>query len=290
MGRITNQGILAGCDEIVDNFFGVAEEGRPCRYGTKKTCRNLKGPKRDAAQLLDELYTQIETNWAGRRREKPPANKNWHWKDRSKYAASRITKPCDEVRLERDIVRSMGGANAGWVNAVPTSSGMTDSNHDKLRNIDLVHSPDQEKEFTFFELKTKANTPLYAAIEILYRGILNVFTRLRLEEMKRGGYVCADKRERMLRGAKIQLCVLAPCYYYQAFGVNLSWLGDWLNQGLRAWLGSLRAKAPPVHCVPEMDFVFKAFPPYFSVPKANGEAIRGAMGDLHLAYKPTCAD
>lgn len=280
-----NDGILSGCDEIVDKFFGVAEGGKAKRYRTKTTflCPDLEKRTDDARKLLRFLDERIEKNWKARKRCEAPSKENWRWEARPKYALDRKGL---EVKLEREIVKAMSEESQGdlpcWVNAVPTASGLYDSVHDRVRNVDLAYSPGP-KECTLFELKWDADTPVFAAIEVLYRGLLAVFTRVHLREKPE-----LVQPRPMLTCDNLHLRVLAPFLYYDKYydnrrvdkrRVNLTWLEKKLCLGLEEYSQTKAGAAP------KMDFGFEMFPEEFKESGMNSaDHIRNALKDRLPAY------
>ena len=277
MGRVGGEGILKDCGEIVDELF---DSGKGYQTKTTYRCPNLEGRTGNVAECLKALYGQIKRNWSRQGRPEPRSCENWRWKAHLDSDASR--GPGDEVRLERNIVQAMGSANAGWVNAVPTSSGLIGA-HDKARNIDLVHWCG-DSEYTFFELKVDqgAGTPIAAAIQITCYGALNVFTRLHIQDM-----TPKVRQSPMLSAGTVHLRVLAPRCYYHADHIDLSWFEDRLDRGIQDWLGTLRTPGQPAlePCLPKMDFSFLMFPDTFDVNMADPKDIKWAMENRRSVYQ-----
>lgn len=93
-----------------------------------------------------------------------------------------------------------------------------------MRNVDLAHR-DRPGEYSLYKLKVGVDTPLYAAIEILVRGLVYLFTRLHMNEL---GY--DPKAKELLAAQTVHLRVLAPTVFYA--GVDLAWLEESLDGGL----------------------------------------------------------
>lgn len=255
--------ILRGADKIVDHFFGVEEAGKSTRYGTRKTYlnRKLESLTGDSASMLSAVYSQIEVNWYTRcYNRKKGSSQNWRCQGAVHYNEGRKGQ---EVILEREIVKAM--TDRTWYNNVPTSSGLCSPAYDKARNIDLVLA-DFPSACTFFELKWDANTPVFAAIEVVYRGILNVFTRLNRVEM---GYDGVEMP--MLTVPNLHLRVLAPAEYYASPTIDLHWLEAKLNHGLGEF--ATRYSGAGVH----IDFGFEAFPPGLAPPFKQPEIVQRAV-------------
>jgi hypothetical protein len=124
--------------------------------------------------------------------------------------------------------------------------------------------------YTWYELKVASNTPLYAAMELLVRGLLYLFTRRRLAEL---GYDAAEKE--LLRARMVRLCVLAPAAYYR--GIDLGWLEAALNDGITRAL----AESPDLGVA--VAFAFLAFPPTFAWP-CEQDALRQALVQITRVY------
>ena len=261
-----NGSILSGCDNIVDKFFGKPKTG----YKTRTTYlrRGLEKGTGDACKLLRSLDKQMEENWKRRTRDKPPSKENWRWEQRPDY------KSCErgpEVPLEREIVKAMG---EDWANQIPTSSGLIDEDHDRARNIDLVHRSGP-CEYTFFELKWESNTPIYAAIEILLRGSIYMFARRHSREP--AAVRCDVSKVPMLTAKAVHLRVLAPHQFYHKKGISLAWLEEKLHAGLSNFVKDRQDL--------RMDFGFLMFPECFNESAIkNPEKIKTAMAGLLPAY------
>ena len=218
--------------------------------------------------MLSAIYSQIRLNWYTRCYRKKASTENWRCKGSVHYDRERRGQ---EVILEREIVKAM--PRHTWHNNVPTSSGLCSPSHDKARNIDLVYA-ESPLAYTFYELKWDVNTPVFAAIEIIYRGILNVFTRLNRVEMGYGGIDMP-----MLTVPELHLRVLAPAEYYASPTIDLRWLEVKLNRGLEAFARS------QVEAGLRMDFMFDAFPAGFGPPFGSSDMVRQAVIDRHPLYR-----
>ncbi len=261
-------GILKGVGQIIDRFFDIEHIGtRTPHYGHKTACIRLSDiPPEDlnGLDLVRDIFNKAEENWrqSGRRHKKPPSDQNWRNKPHTDFESK-----SPEVRLERTIADLQG---EGWVNQVPTSSGLADHRHDKVRNIDLLREIEPSR-FEFIELKVNSNTPLFAAMEILGYGAIYLFSRLNQKKLR---YDLPQQRK-VLGAQAIGLRVLAPDRYYRYKlrgrdrrdkKYQLGWLEDLINHGLSAFLES----RPELGV--SMDFRFEAFPPDFPCRSADIDA------------------
>ncbi len=211
--------ILADVEKLIDKAL-LLEKGE--KYQGKKTCQSLseRKPLFDGKALIQEILRQIDSKWhKGKSRSN---NENWRWKKNCRISPKNRSP---EVVLERWIVRTTGD---DWVNQVPVASGLTSGKGGGRRAIDLVHRCGKGS-YEFIELKIDADTPLFAAMEILQYGVLYIFSR---DNAKALGYD-ANKVE-LLGGTGIHLKVLAPAAYYE--GYDLAWLEKSINSGLAKFL------------------------------------------------------
>jgi len=220
--------ILDGIDAVIDrHFFSEEEITRGHSHVQKRSCNTFSknAPKSfDGAALVAAMYNHIENNLAKRPDGRTPSSKNWRLrstKDHHLISPSRINESA-EVKLERAIVQKWP---ASWTYQMPVASGLFDGYSDKRRAVDLVFSH-ADGHYDLVELKTKSDTPLYAAMEILGYGLIYLASRTdRAENLK---YKVADLP--VLKANRISLCVLAPANYYEG---SLLWLQDAINDGLK---------------------------------------------------------
>ena len=270
---MTEQGILKGTGDILDAFFGVQEPGKQERYKTRTTFTSskLKDRTGDFHILLPELMSQIEYNWKHSTYIKSPGKKNWVLRQRPRYIDTGLPR---EIVLERKIVTAV----PNWFNQTPTCSGFCGKALDKHRQIDLVEKVGQT-EYGFYELKwatpsttAPKDTPLYAAIEVLFRGLLYIFTRRYLQDMK-----YAAEQLQMFQASTIQLRVLAPFAFYQHLPfIDLTWMETRLDNAVRAYAKDTFPKL-------EMSFIFEMFPQDFGWPFTE-DSVRKAVAGKTPAY------
>lgn len=124
--------------------------------------------------------------------------------------------------------------------------------------------PKKEGNLDLIELKSGADNPLYAAIEILKHGVLYLFfvSNLKRLSFRPQSTTDADPWE-LVEAEEIALCVLAPKNFYDGF--SLPWLEDELNQGLR----SLQRDISP-RFLRKIQFRFEWYPDPPFYPKGGG--------------------
>lgn len=264
--------IIPGAGRIVDEWLGIDDSwrGTPPRYRHSGPFQRLyqEGqPVRDGSILVKRLYSKLNGLWhgmmAGDSRE--PGGENWRFSKRKEIDPNHVGP---EVTLERAIVRI---TDNNWSNQCPTFAGLLDPGG-RACNIDLIRRAGTE--WDFIELKVHANTPLYAAIEILQYGIVYVFSRVYAVPLKYD----AEVRE-VLRASAIHLRVLAPWDYYsdecrQWLKCLERVLSDGISQFASTVLGSEGA----------IDFEFEAFPPEFiwkPTASPNEEELQNLLWALH---------
>jgi len=233
--RANRPTVLAGTEEIVNNWMAFEKEGR--RYRHKSACQELARREKCGAvgALIEELYNKIDDNWIKWRRDVPPSKKNWQLRRAKDLAKHNQSK---EKQLEKNIAKLLG---KDWFNQIPTASGLTSSSALKKASIDLVFRI-RPHCYELIELKCESNNPLFAAIEILLYGLLYIHAREHQEAMK---YPLSD--DSLLIADEISLHVLAPKAYYCDY--KLSWFEKTLSDGIEKFAGSKL----------KMDFKFKAF-------------------------------
>jgi len=263
-----NTSILNGVDAIFDRWLAVPPKGRPPHYYHRSAALALSGTPqivRDPLILITEALSAIECNWQASQAAygKPASRQNWRFERRLNIAEANDSP---EVQLERALAAALGD---DWANQVPTASGLTGPHTDRHRHIDLVHRS-APGVYTFYELKVASDTPLYAAMELLVRGLLYIFTRQHLAVL---GYDPLSKE--LLRAQDIHLRVLAPATFYT--GLNFSWLAASLTAGLMQYLATMTDLALT------MDLGFATFP-FPITPTDMPERLRQALTGLVSIY------
>jgi hypothetical protein len=243
--------VFDGTNQLIDEWLGLTFKAatRPL-YRHKQAWLDCSALERlDGCCFVRSFLCTVDKNCRSRQRKVPASKKNWRFERRTNID---LDNQSEEMCLERALVRD---APPSLANAIPVASGVC-TDGERRRAIDLAqrHGPG---EYTFFELKVRANNPLYAAMELLGYGACYVAARCNMSEL---GYKEAeDGRKELLGATVIHLRVLAPLSYYYDGGklLNVLWLQSALNDGLRCvgdFLDSL-----------QMDFAFEAFPEDFAL-------------------------
>lgn len=215
--------ILAGIDELVDDWLDIEPKGSPPHYRHRAAANELtrrEAPITGALTFLEASYAQIHANWlaaivAGYTN---PSKENWRWKRHPNLGANNSSP---ELQLERAIVNACG---ENWSNQMPTASGLTGPATDKRAAVDLVLREDSTS-YSFIELKVNSDTPLFAAVEIIKYGLLFVWSKVNQNVL---GY--ERKRQPVLAANTVTLGVLAPADYYSNF--ELTDMASVLTSGL----------------------------------------------------------
>ena len=212
--------ILAGIDDLVDDWLSVAPKGKPPHYRLRAAANELtrrEAPITGTLAFLEASYAQIHANWlaaidAGYTN---PSKQNWRWK---RHLDLGTNNRGPELQLERAIVNACG---ENWSNQMPTASGLTGPATDKRAAVDLVLREDSTS-YSFIELKVNSDTPLFAAIEILKYGLLFVWSKNNQDTL---GY--EQERQPILGASAVTLATLAPREYYRKFDLmNLAYVLD----------------------------------------------------------------
>jgi len=211
--------ILAGVDDFVDRFLGVADVGTTSpHYRHKTSCLRLSRDTRpiDGPRLVRGMYDLIAANWPGT----PCRGKhNWRLDPQTNIGRHNTSR-------EKTFEKFVATHCPGWTNMVPVASGMLPDVEESGRRIDLVLELESGA-FEFIELKLDSDTPLFATIEILGYGLLYVHARLHRTAL---GYLGDSKP--LLNASHIGLRVLAPQPFYAPF--NLRHLEVAVSSGVAA--------------------------------------------------------
>ncbi len=253
--------MLSGTEEAVNRWMQFEKSSR--RYRHKSACQELSRRRScgEVVTLIEDLYNKIDSNWMIRSYARLPSPKNWRLTHELKITEGNKSK---EKQLEKIIVELLGD---DWSNQVPTASGLTGPDDMKKASIDLVHRI-RPACYELIELKCDANTPLYAAIEILFYGLLYIHARDHQKEMQ-----YSSPPRQLLLADEIGLRVLAPEKHYRDY--DLGWFEKKLSDGIGKFVG-LRFK---------IDFKFTAFPGDFQWDTARGrEKLQAAMNGVTRAF------
>ncbi len=246
--------IINGVYKIIDEVLDVTDIGKEApNYRTpyyKKitACTRVCGRsplKFNCSGIFDKILIQMKENFDGS--STSDSGELWRYKEQPGYNPA--VGP--ETKLEKEIVKH--NSDGAWVNQVPTSSGLVGGKSDGKRNIDLVRRDSEAvREYTFYELKVKSDTPLFAAMEIVIYGVLYCLCR----QLKKDGTVNFPKGHDLLNAKKIHLRVLAPQAYYERYleksPNGLKNLSEEINTGLKYFLDNSSIGF-------EMDFRFDKF-------------------------------
>lgn len=173
---------------------------------------------------IGKLYASLDCDgW------KESVGTNWKW---------RYTKPgktdSKEVMLERAIAKL---DESRWACQMSTSSGVEGQRLHQRRAIDLVRHIGP-RQYSFIELKTGSNNPLYAAFEIL--GYALAYLHASAHRWKGSGKYDVFDAE------KIELTVLGPesWYLYSNRGIakclddGLEWFANEISDSLNGFVNA----------------------------------------------------
>jgi hypothetical protein len=229
-------GLFADVRETVDRTLGVEN------YTTKTAALALskRGLTSGSEPLVGDLFEVLNRNWKSALPTAAPSSQNFRWHYPQTCISQRNRSA--EASLERALIGALLQiGRQDWSNQVPLISGIAGSHAFKRRAVDLVHHRG-ERSFEFVELKIDADSPLFAAVEILVYGLLWL---LSARDLRYGGPI--------VQARELGLSVLAPQAYYHRY--SLKTIASAINDGLQA-LGEQHK----VH----MQFRFTAFPDEFA--------------------------
>lgn len=271
--------IFDGLPQLCDQWLGVddAWPGQPPRYKRLATINRLAREGWNnpiGMNLVRSLDQRIFDNWNG-----TPSNgiENWRF-EKQEHLGDNNNGP--EVTLERTITKV---TDCNWANQVPTASGVVETA--TAHNVDLIHRCGSH--YSFVELKVNADTPLFAAFEILQYGLVFAFFRNNVQRLGYLGF--PPERLQILRADAVHLRVLAPALYYRP-----EWL-EWLRPFENALNTELQGFSTDVLGIP-MDFGFEAFPDQFNweenIHNRNNVEVRRnvlwALRTRNLKFKDDC--
>lgn len=242
--------IFDGIDAIIDERLGVRHIGGAPHHHHKTAMLEVCARARPiaGAPLFPALVERFAANLARapRFREKGPSDQNWRWEPKPAISAG---NPSVEKQIEKAVALL-----PGWVNQVPTASGLWDSTADKLRNIDLAHRLGPG-EYELIELKVESDNALRAAMELLGSAALYVASRAAYP-------AAAIARSELLKARIIHLRVLAPAAYYRGVA-----LGP-LERSIAREIGDHLGTQPALGLT--MEFRFQRLPDGFRWPDTAG--------------------
>lgn len=247
-------GLFDGFDTAFDAWLGLDETwaGQPPYYrnltNLLRLCQqNDREP--DGLKLVHELFDRLTANWHGSSdlQARLPSSENWRFTKQLTMADHNVNP---ETTLERTIAAI---TDDNWVNQIPTVSGLAGA---AAHHLDLCHRSGSE--YTLFELKVNADTPLCAAFQVVRYGLAYAFSRTHAELLE---YKTSEKE--LLRAAALHLRVLAPTAFYPD---NNAWLLRF-ERSLNAGLARFSSETSDLR-IP-MDFRFEAFPEWFDWKAEN---------------------
>lgn len=237
--------LFDGCPELVDRHLRVTNEwaGIAPRF---KSPTSLLGMTDDnlpnGIQFVSEIFGRMMSNWGVAGCPAASSLENWRLEKHTNFQDVRRSP---EVPLERTISALM---DENWANQIPVDSGLLGGG----KTLDLARLQDDSVDL--IELKVESNTPLSAAVQVLFYGLANVFF-----QTHRHRVMSTDSAAGLLVAKQIHLRVLAPATYYTRFGSVSSWLHHFescLNDGLKGFSEKWTREDDPMI----VDFRFDSFP------------------------------
>ena len=200
-----SRSILDGIYQTVDNGLQLNEIGEAphCQHRTSwKRVRESDFSSVTWRSLVRSLAERIESNWDQQRCR---GKENW----RNEPQLELSDHNSGEKKLEKQVAKFC----AGWVNQVPTCSGINEGSRDGKRSVDLAHLHGDTLELIELKIDSAhSDTPLWAAFEILIYGLLYRFSRAHRDQL---GYTRASN-PLLFDCSAVDLKVLAPLGYYLA--------------------------------------------------------------------------
>ena len=130
-----------------------------------------------ALALINGLYEQMMANFSGR----PVSYSEKLWSCRRAIEITDANKNKETILEKAVAMLAEKGHMPGWFNQCPVASGITDSDKDRRRAIDLIHIAG--KKARLIELKWTSDTPVHALFQLLEYGLAYVFARLHVNEL-----------------------------------------------------------------------------------------------------------
>ncbi len=240
--------MLAGTTELIERTLKLSNGLK-----TKSVAQALSAaPARfDSLGLITDLYALIERNWD---RSSGRSGELWRWEAQTKIGA-------DNQSLEKTLEKAIVVETREWVNQIPAATGLLEGVEERHINVDLARRCGPGW-FELVELKIgpNADTPVWAAFEILRYALLYCFARSHRSDLN------LPKARTLMDAQQIDLKVLAPHHVYA--GYRLAWLEESLDGGLQdfarqGFSGSLILR-----------FQFETFPADFRWPDEDTARLR----------------
>ena len=256
------------CPQIVDGHLGITDDwvGAKPRYRHPTSLLKMSDDNLpDGDSIVSDLFGQMMFNWGVGGCPATSSLENWR---HQKHTDFQDVKRSPEVPLERTIAALM---DEKWANQIPVDSGLLGGG--KTLDLACLHGDSID----LIELKVESNTPLSAAVQVLFYGLANVFFQLHQKRVLPTG-----STSDLLAAKIINLRVLAPSAFYERFASVGSWLHQFesrLNDGLDNFSERLTREDDPKI----VGFRFDAFPDSFAWDQArhgdagHREELRSAM-------------
>ena len=205
-----------------------------------------------AFSLINGLYEQMMANFSGQLVSQ--SEKLWCCRRKPDISDCNDSR---ETLLEKAVaILAEEGHMPGWFNQCPVASGITDSDKDRKRAIDLIQISAQKARL--IELKWKSNTPVHALFQILEYGLAYIFARLRVDEFE------LETRQ-LMHVKQIGLEVVGP----RGFFVKRSDLFDVMDRAMGMFAAEMTDGAL------SMSLCALSFPEEFDcIPFCNGAAVK----------------
>ncbi len=264
------------CAEVVDQHLGITDDWvgiKPRFKSTTSLLRMTDDNLPDGRELVSNLFGQMMFNWGVGGCPATSSLENWR---HQKHTGFQDVKRSPEVPLERTIAALM---DEKWANQIPVDSGLLGGG--KTLDLACLHGDSID----LIELKVNSNTPLSAAVQVLFYGLAHVFFQLHRERV-----LPTDSASDLLAAKTIHLRVLAPSAFYERFVSVGSWLHQFesrLNDGLANFSERLTREDDPKI----VGFRFDAFPNSFAWNQArhgdtgHREELRSAMIARHSLFQ-----
>ena len=226
---------------------------------------NFRNSPSEGPPILREVFADVEEAWgtATAGNPRPPSGENFRW------FKPQLGHSKNNQSLETTLERALIGARCrlgrtDWSNQVPLISGLVDPHTHKRRAVDLVHKS-TEGDIEFVELKVGSDTPLFAASEVVFYGLLWLLARRDRHRLLFSASPLLDARD-------LRLSVLAPRAFYA--GMKLQNIAAFFNAGLMA-LGD--------DCDVELGFGFDALSDGFCWPATLSDEMLAELLDRREA-------
>lgn len=246
--------ILDGAEKIVDEWLGLSgvRIGAEPQYQHPTTLNRLaeKPFRAMSFNLVQRLlcHAQNRVNSGNGN----PGQSNWIFRQVPNMEEGNGA----EITLERTLIGKLPtNGPRSWGNMTPVASGVCKPMSDGRMAVDLVEV--ENSTVTLIELKIEANTPLFAAIEILGYGLCYMVARA-----CPNSFGCEPDLPLFNGKQHLKLRVLAPLAFYKGNG-HLDWLKAFETR-INRDLNSLDLPFRFDDIGYDIDFGFETFPLEFN--------------------------